>query len=61
MKMMNVFNKLCSSIVEILHDALPVLLIVIFYQMTILEIPLQEIVGMLGWVIFVAFGIVMIV
>ena len=58
--MMNVFNKLCSSIVEILHDALPVLLIVIFYQMTILQIPIQEVMGMLGWVLFVSFGIVMI-
>jgi hypothetical protein len=46
--------------VESLHDALPVLLIVIFYQMTILEVPVHEVAGMLGWVLFVAFGMVMI-
>jgi hypothetical protein len=58
--MIKIFNKLCGSIVENLHDALPVLLIVIFYQMTILQIPIQEVMGMLGWVLFVSFGIVMI-
>ncbi|OQX15026.1 MAG: hypothetical protein BWK73_08030 [Thiothrix lacustris] len=58
--MMKAFNQLCSAILANLHDALPVLIIIIFYQMTILEIPLAEIVGMLGWVIFVSFGMVMI-
>jgi hypothetical protein len=58
--MMKAFNQLCSAILANLHDALPVLIIIIFYQMTILEIPLAEIVGMLGWVVFVSFGMVMI-
>ncbi|UOG92981.1 MAG: hypothetical protein L3K52_04420 [Candidatus Thiothrix sulfatifontis] len=58
--MMKAFNQLCSAILANLHDALPVLVIIIFYQMTILEIPLAEIVGMLGWVVFVSFGMVMI-
>jgi hypothetical protein len=58
--MIKIFNKLFSSIVENLYDALPVLLIAIFYQMTILEIPVQEIVGMVGWVLFVSFGMIMI-
>jgi hypothetical protein len=43
------------------HDALPVLVIIIFYQMAILEIPIAEIVGMLGWILFVSFGLVMII
>lgn len=58
--MIKTFNRLCNSIVESLHDALPVLLIVIFYQMTILEVPVHEVAEMLGWVLFVAFGMVMI-
>ncbi len=56
--MIKTFNKLCGAVLETLHDALPVLLIVIFYQMTILEIPVHEIMGMLGWVLFVAFGMI---
>lgn len=56
--MIKLFNRWCSSLVDVLHNALPVLLVAIFYQMTILEIPLHEIVGMLGWVLFVTFGIV---
>jgi hypothetical protein len=58
--MMKFFNQLRGAILANLHDALPVLLIVLFYQMTILEIPLPEIVGMVGWIVFVAFGLVMI-
>ncbi|SDZ82549.1 hypothetical protein SAMN05660964_00313 [Thiothrix caldifontis] len=58
--MMKFFNQLRGSIATNLHDALPILLIVLFYQMTILEIPLSEIVGMLGWIVFVAFGLTMI-
>lgn len=58
--MIKAFNQLCSAILVNLHDALPILVIIIFYQVTILEIPLAEIVGMLGWILFVSFGLVMI-
>lgn len=59
--MIKMFNRLCSSVLEALDNALPLLLVAIFYQMTILEIPLHEIVGMLGWILFVTFGVIMIV
>lgn len=58
--MIKMFNKWCSALVDVLHDALPLLLVVIFYQMTILQVPVHEVVGMLGWVLFVTFGIVLI-
>lgn len=58
--MIKAFNQLCSAILANLHDALPILVIIIFYQVTILEIPLAEIMGMLGWLLFVSFGMVMI-
>jgi hypothetical protein len=58
--MIKTLNKLCGAIVENLHDALPVLLIAIFYQMTILELPMQDIAEMVGWVVFVSFGMIMI-
>ncbi|EIJ35265.1 hypothetical protein Thini_2728 [Thiothrix nivea DSM 5205] len=58
--MIATFNRLCGSILQSLSDALPVLLIAIFYQMTILEIPVHEIMGMLGWVLFISFGLTMI-
>ena len=58
--MIKKFNGLCSDVVTNLHDALPVLLIAIFYQMTILELPMQDIVEMVGWVVFVSFGMIMI-
>lgn len=54
-------NNLCNSLVENLHDALPMLLIIVFYQMTVLEIPIPEIVEMLGWVLFISFGMIMII
>lgn len=55
--MIKMFNSVCRSVLEAMDNALPVLMILIFYQMTILEIPVQEIVGMLGWVLFVGVGI----
>lgn len=58
--MIKKFNRLCGDIVTNLHDALPVLLIAIFYQMTILEVPMQDIVEMVGWVVFVSFGMIMV-
>jgi hypothetical protein len=58
--MIKTLNKLYGAIVENLHDALPVLLIAIFYQMTILELPMQDIAEMVGWVVFVSFGMIMI-
>lgn len=58
--MIKAFNQLCSAISANLHDALPIIVIIIFYQMTILEIPLAEIVSMLGWIVFVSFGLIMI-
>lgn len=58
--MMKVFNELCNAILENVQDALPVLIIIIFYQMTVLELPLAETVEMLGWILFLSFGMVMI-
>lgn len=55
--MIKMFNSVCSSVLEAMDNALPVLMILVFYQMTILEIPVQEIMGMFGWVLFVGVGI----
>lgn len=59
--MLQQFNKGCNAVVDALHDALPMLLAVIFYQMTVLELPLTDVITLLGWVLVVAFGIVAIV
>lgn len=59
--MLQQLNRGCNAVVEALHEALPMILVVIFYQMTILELPLTDVITLLGWVLLVAFGIVAIV
>ncbi|MFN3785795.1 MAG: hypothetical protein ACK4RS_03040 [Thiothrix sp.] len=59
--MLQQFNRWCNAVAETLHDALPMILVVIFYQMTVLELPFSDVITLLGWVLLVAFGIVTIV
>lgn len=59
--MLQQLNRRCNAVVEALHDALPMILVVIFYQMTVLELPLTDVITLLGWVLLVTFGIVAIV
>jgi hypothetical protein len=40
-----------------LHSAMPVLLIAIFYQVTILQLPLNDVMEMLGWVLLIIVGL----
>lgn len=61
MIMLRQLNRGCNAVVAALHDALPMLLAVIFYQMTVLELPLTDVLTLLGWVLLVACGIVAIV
>lgn len=51
------FNELLSNMLETVNGILPLLIIAVFYQMTILQIPVQELVEMLFWVFLVIFGI----
>jgi len=51
------FNELLSNMLETVNGILPLLIIAVFYQMTILQLPVQELVEMLFWVFLVIFGI----
>ena len=54
--MIKAINTLCSSMMDTLHSAMPVLLIAIFYQVTILQLPLGDVMEMLGWVLLIIAG-----
>jgi hypothetical protein len=54
------FNKLLGSILDVISDALPVILLVAFYQITVLQLPVEEVMGMFGWLLAIATGLVLI-
>ncbi len=51
------FNELLNEMLETVHGVLPLLIIAIFYQITILQLPLQDLFEMLGWIFLVILGI----
>ena len=51
------FNELLNEMLETVHSVLPLLIIAIFYQITILQLPLQDLFEMLGWIFLVILGI----
>ncbi|MEN9502646.1 MAG: hypothetical protein RI964_1931 [Pseudomonadota bacterium] len=55
--MIKTINTLFNSMMDNLHSAMPVLLIAIFYQVTILQLPLNDVMEMLGWVLLIIVGL----
>lgn len=55
--MIKTINMLFNSMMDNLHSAMPVLLIAIFYQVTILQLPLNDVMEMLGWVLLIIVGL----
>ncbi len=55
--MAKAIGTLFNSMMDTLHSAMPVLLVAIFYQLTILQLPLGEVMEMLGWVLFIIIGL----
>ncbi len=49
-------NQLCNNMFNTLHNALPVLLVAIFYQITILQLPMEEVMNLLGWMALLLIG-----
>lgn len=57
--MLKNFNKLLVSSLEQIQDAMPMIVIIIFYQMMILEVSVQEIMSMLGWMALITIGVIL--
>lgn len=55
--MLKHFNQLVNEIIEMLSNILPLLVIAIFYQVTVLQIPLADMSDMLLWVLLVIVGL----
>lgn len=57
--MLKTFSELLGTALETLQHAMPLITIIIFYQMTVLQIPVQDILGMLGWILFITLGLIL--
>ncbi len=55
--MLKYFNQLVNEVIEMLSNILPLLIIAIFYQVTVLQIPLADMSDMLLWVLLVIVGL----
>lgn len=55
--MLKHFNQLVNEVIEMLSNILPLLIIAIFYQVTVLQIPLADMSDMLFWVLLVIVGL----
>ena len=55
--MLKHFNQLVNEVIEMLSNILPLLIIAIFYQVTVLQIPLADVSDMLLWVLLVIVGL----
>ena len=55
--MLKHFNQLVNEVIEMLSSILPLLIIAIFYQVTVLQIPLADMSDMLLWVLLVIVGL----
>ena len=55
--MLKPFNPLVNEVIEMLSNILPLLIIAIFYQVTVLQIPLADMSDMLLWVLLVIVGL----
>ncbi len=55
--MLKHFNQLVNEVIEMLSNILPLLIIAIFYQVTVLQIPLADMSDMLLWVLLVIVGL----
>lgn len=51
------FNKLMRSVVNNLINASAVILLILFYALSVLQLPVPEVVNMLGVLVVFAFGI----
>ncbi len=51
------FNKLMRSVVNNLVNASAIMLLVLFYALSVLQLPVPEVVNMLGVLVVFAFGI----
>lgn len=57
--MIKTINELVVSVLASVQDAMPMIVIIMFYQMTVLQIPVQDILAMLGWVLFITAGMIL--
>ena len=55
--MLKHFNQLVNEVIEMLSNILPLFIIAIFYQVTVLQIPLADMSDMLLWVLLVIVGL----
>ena len=55
--MLKHFNQLVNEVIEMLSNILPLLIIAIFYQVTVLQIPRADMSDMLLWVLLVIVGL----
>lgn len=51
------FNKLMRSVVNNLINASAVMLLILFYALSVLQLPVPEVINMLGVLVVFAFGI----
>lgn len=56
--MWKTLNQWYAATVDTLHGALPVIMVALLYQITILELPVGDVMGMFGWLLFFTFGLV---
>lgn len=54
------FNKLLGTVIGVISESLPVILSIAFYQITVLQLPVEEVMNLFGWLLAIATGLVLV-